>query len=208
MLQWQPSPRMLPPKFLQLQALLLPMLLSLGPISLPAASAAAPSSMVTLNAGNEDGAAGRLVRREISAGGAVLQIGSDIHKEKAQARALAVADVQFSPTCTWSTWSVWTDCTKSCGTGKRQRLRVALKNTSKNRCESVDSHEDEVCSTQPCPIDCHFGPWTTWTQCSKSCGPGKKSRHRHRHPERHGGQDCKGSWEEERVCEDKPCTSR
>ena len=31
------------------------------------------------------------------------------------------------------------------------------------------------CNEKPCPIDCHWGSWTQWTQCTKT---GRKRRRR------------------------------
>jgi len=46
------------------------------------------------------------------------------------------------------------------------------------QCNSTHCFEDKECSDQTCPIDCTVTSWTNWTDCSKECGTGQKTRYR------------------------------
>ena len=58
----------------------------------------------------------------------------------------------------------------------------------------------------PCPIDCVFEDWSSWSVCDESCGPGTKERSRGyaQHP-MYGGLPCEGEELESESCEVTPC---
>ncbi|XP_072186520.1 SCO-spondin [Excalfactoria chinensis] len=59
-----------------------------------------------------------------------------------------------------------------------------------------------VCPALPCPS---YGPWSTWSPCSSSCGRGRTSRHRTCKP-RPGGVPCTASRTQETAeCSPQPC---
>ncbi|XP_071944549.1 uncharacterized protein [Antedon mediterranea] len=41
-----------------------------------------------------------------------------------------------------------------------------------------------------CSVDCSYGDWTPWTECSKSCGVGGQKRTRSYNPPENGGEEC------------------
>ena len=50
-------------------------------------------------------------------------------------------------------------------------------------------------------VDCVWGDWGNWNQCSGTCGEGTKTRSRAKTPEAgNGGTDCVGSSSDERIC--------
>ena len=66
--------------------------------------------------------------------------------------------------------------------------------------------EVNTCNTNPCPVDCEWGPYGQWSQCSKSCGRGKKSRTRSvAVPASNGGEKCLGRVTEEANCMEQCC---
>ncbi|OXB67130.1 UNVERIFIED_CONTAM: hypothetical protein H355_014454 [Colinus virginianus] len=59
-----------------------------------------------------------------------------------------------------------------------------------------------VCPALPCPS---YGPWSSWSPCSSSCGSGRTSRHRTCEP-RAGGVPCTASMTQETAeCSPQPC---
>ena len=57
------------------------------------------------------------------------------------------------------------------------------------------------------PINGNYGPWSTWTLCSKSCGGGVRSRVRNctNPAPAFGGMDCSALGEPQ---ESEPCKTR
>lgn len=61
-----------------------------------------------------------------------------------------------------------TPCTRSCGDG----FKLLLPNPNGYGCYGA-SLQVHPCNEKPCPIDCHWGVWTSWTSCTKT---GKRRR--------------------------------
>lgn len=59
-------------------------------------------------------------------------------------------------------------------------------------------------------VDGGFSVWSSWTQCSKSCGGGVKVRERSctNPPPKGNGQKCSGEFEETGACAEHPCPIR
>ena len=59
-------------------------------------------------------------------------------------------------------------------------------------------------------VDGGFSEWSSWTQCSKSCGGGVKVRERSctNPPPKGNGQKCSGEFEETGACAENPCPIR
>jgi len=94
--------------------------------------------------------------------------------------------------CEWAEWQAWEDCSASCAGGKRVRRRVpaVLAAFGGHECKG-DTMQDQVCGTQPCPIDCAWNIWDEWSDCSQTCGGGFAVRERHVAQEPlYGGKPC------------------
>ena len=50
-----------------------------------------------------------------------------------------------------------------------------------------------------------FTPWSQWSACSRSCGPGVSQRKRVCAPPEDGGAPCRGLYIEERACQVEAC---
>lgn len=63
-----------------------------------------------------------------------------------------------------------------------------------------------TCSAEPCPVDCEWREWDQWTDCSKTCSVGKKTRSRSISIEaRNRGKTCTGLAQESLACSVRTC---
>eukprot|EP00747_Dinoflagellata_sp_TGD_P197912 gnl/TRDRNA2_/TRDRNA2_69880_c0_seq2.p1 gnl/TRDRNA2_/TRDRNA2_69880_c0~~gnl/TRDRNA2_/TRDRNA2_69880_c0_seq2.p1 ORF type:complete len:420 (-),score=36.96 gnl/TRDRNA2_/TRDRNA2_69880_c0_seq2:88-1347(-) len=88
----------------------------------------------------------------------------------------------------------WSECSKSCGGGTRNRVRCALDagDWNDDSCllsvaAGVEMMEEE-CNNQPCAVDC-VGSWGDWSSCSHGAQSRTRSYKEDVHAE-HGGAPC------------------
>ncbi|XP_061877505.1 SCO-spondin isoform X1 [Entelurus aequoreus] len=109
----------------------------------------------------------------------------------------------------WSLWTPWGHCSVSCGAGLQSRYRFC---SSPQRSGSGLSclgpnREDRVCVNTLCDRDGSWGPWSDWTECTKSCGGGVHSRRREcdsPSPEADGNY-CEGLGTDIKACNTNHC---
>lgn len=107
----------------------------------------------------------------------------------------------------WGQWSLWTQCTVSCGGGYRKRSRSC---SVKGRCDGAET-ETEQCSSNACPAlsttgGSHWTTWTEWNHCSVSCGRGSQARYRKCVTAQYSlAFDCPDTNIEVRACDGGPC---
>ena len=112
----------------------------------------------------------------------------------------------------WGQWSRYSECSKSCGSGRKRRSRVCNdpRPAHGGRPCVGSSTEEQPCNTKACKfaLDGIWGQWSRYGECSKSCGSGRKRRSRVCNNPRptHSGRPCVGSSTEERPCNTKNCT--
>jgi len=88
---------------------------------------------------------------------------------------------QCLPTdCAWNDWSSWSACDKCGGEKRRFRHVQRVAQCGGQPCDAGLSEEVANC-TRKChePSYCAFGEWSSWGECSASCGSGTQSRERH-----------------------------
>ncbi|KAM9839429.1 LOW QUALITY PROTEIN: SCO-spondin [Aulostomus maculatus] len=111
----------------------------------------------------------------------------------------------------WTPWSVWSDCSVTCGLGKQVRSRACINPPPRNNgsdCSGPD-RETQDCRAPPCLDD--LCPWSAWSPCSRSCGAGSVARRRECVCETAGDAACPAEIEAERnreetqLCFKQPC---
>ncbi|KAM3620522.1 uncharacterized protein V6R79_024924 [Siganus canaliculatus] len=109
----------------------------------------------------------------------------------------------------WSAWSVWEECSQSCGQGNRTRTRTCSSPPAQHGGRLCEGRAVEVtmCSIRPCPVAGNWGSWLPWSPCSETCGRGLQSRVRlcNNPPPAFKGPQCEGSDAQTQVCKDRPC---
>jgi len=114
--------------------------------------------------------------------------------------------------CVLSAWSLWNECTNSCGGGQHFRNRHVVQQAHGvgERCIG-NMREVESCGADSCsgtaPTDCVWEDWSPFSACTASCGGGQMTRHRAIAQEaRYGGSPCAMTdTMEEEPCNQQPC---
>ena len=80
--------------------------------------------------------------------------------------------------CRVSAWTGYSQCSKGCGGGvkERQRLIETAPQFGGRPCPSV--HERAACNAQVCPVHCSVANFGDWTPCDRTCGSGQRVRTR------------------------------
>jgi len=83
-----------------------------------------------------------------------------------------------SVNCTVSTWGPYipATCPVSCGGGILTRTRNITQQPSSNGQQCPPLQDSISCNTNSCPINCVQTPWSSFSLCSKQCGPGTQTR--------------------------------
>ncbi|XP_016146102.1 hemicentin-1-like [Sinocyclocheilus grahami] len=109
----------------------------------------------------------------------------------------------------FSEWMEWGACSVSCGTGVQKRLRQCNNPFPANgghHCIGLAT-ETRSCQGKPCPVDGNWSEWSSWEECSRTCGQGNRTRVRtcSNPPAQHGGRACEGKAVEAIMCSIRPC---
>jgi len=80
--------------------------------------------------------------------------------------------------CVVSNWGGYGSCDKSCGGGSQTRLRTILMGSANGGAACPTLEDQRACNTGCCPVNCVLSEWGTWSQCSKTCDQGVKTRAR------------------------------
>jgi len=120
----------------------------------------------------------------------------------------------YCPTknCEESQWSEWGGCSVSCGVGeeKRERTVLQLRSSGGEGCDSAVSesrpcHQGIPWSVRPCKMS----DWSSWGECSVTCGSGQRGRTRTVTPPENGGEYCEpASLSELEGCKERSCVKQ
>ncbi|KAG9483372.1 hypothetical protein GDO78_009341 [Eleutherodactylus coqui] len=109
----------------------------------------------------------------------------------------------------WSDWSPWEDCSKTCGSGKKTRTRTCHVPPGQEGGKSClgKAVDTIVCNAEPCPVDGIWSSWQAWGACSKTCGKGTQTRIRvcNNPPASFDGSPCEGQDRQTQICSDRHC---
>ena len=109
----------------------------------------------------------------------------------------------------WTSWSHWSDCSRTCSRGSQVRFRTCSNPSPQHGGQSCTGNSSDFrnCDFGPCPIDGHWGAWSLWSDCSKTCNNGTRSRNRtcSNPPPQHHGKKCPGNSSEDSHCGFGPC---
>lgn len=107
----------------------------------------------------------------------------------------------------WGEWGDFSECSASCGGGYQYSFRKVLVTPSScPECGKALSGPDrkyQSCNTHACDetvIDCAFGDWTSWGDCSCPCNGVQDRSRRITTYNNVGGQPCGGATKEIRGC--------
>ncbi|XP_028823701.1 hemicentin-1 isoform X1 [Denticeps clupeoides] len=109
----------------------------------------------------------------------------------------------------FSAWMDWGACSVTCGVGVQRRLRHCnnpLPANGGRDCAGTDT-DARNCHGRPCPVDGNWSEWSSWEECSRTCGRGNKTRVRtcNAPPAQHGGRPCEGQAVAAIMCSIRPC---
>ncbi|XP_043543475.1 SCO-spondin-like [Chiloscyllium plagiosum] len=147
-------------------------------------------------------------------GGQVYQAGATVLKDCNSCTCLSgqignctqrVCDVNGD----WSDWTPWSDCSISCGGGIQRRFRFCTNPRAAGNGLPCLGPEEEInpCNVQQCSRAGAWGEWSLWSDCSRSCGDGVRSRSRlcDRPPPQGDGDFCEGPSSGTEPCHREHC---
>ncbi|XP_033639593.1 uncharacterized protein LOC117300041 isoform X3 [Asterias rubens] len=108
----------------------------------------------------------------------------------------------------WCAWSPWSTCTTSCGVGETTRSRECMCNEAMNGGKDCQGKGEETkgCFTKACPVNCAWDKWSSWSECSKTCGTAEQISIRKRTRAENGGKECVGAGMRTKMCNLPPCS--
>ncbi|XP_069066851.1 SCO-spondin-like [Pleurodeles waltl] len=104
----------------------------------------------------------------------------------------------------WSEWTPWSECSATCETGLQNRYRFCTDPPPSGTglpCEGPDQ-ENQPCNIQPCSRNGNWSEWSPWTNCTRNCGEGIRTRVRScdNPPLLGNGDYCEGAGLEMETC--------
>ncbi|CAB4006795.1 Hypothetical predicted protein, partial [Paramuricea clavata] len=105
----------------------------------------------------------------------------------------------------FSEWSLWSQCTQTCGSGVISRDRTCKEPIHGGKNCSGLTLEENVCTNPTlCPGETGFTPWGEWGDCSVECLKGIRTRTRHC-PAGVDNTTCTGALVGNKTCFAGPC---
>ncbi|KAJ1172187.1 hypothetical protein NDU88_004037, partial [Pleurodeles waltl] len=109
----------------------------------------------------------------------------------------------------WSDWSPWEECSRTCGQGNQTRTRTCSNPPAQHGGKPCDGNAVEVimCNARPCPVNGIWSTWMPWGSCSQTCGKGTQTRLRlcNNPPPSFDGSPCDGPDTQMQMCNQRLC---
>ncbi|XP_014102210.1 spondin-1 [Bactrocera oleae] len=104
----------------------------------------------------------------------------------AHAVALVNDDGEGTGVCKTTPWSVWSECSASCGIGITMRTRTFIDHKGRKHCPHISTVEKQKCMRPDCTYEevelpdpmCPTTQWSDWSPCTATCGRGVTIRTR------------------------------
>jgi hypothetical protein len=107
--------------------------------------------------------------------------------------------------CEVSDFSVYSECTKSCGDGTKYRTRTVTHDACHGGRDCPDLEVFQDCNKGPCPVHCETTLWSAWSDCTVTCGRGHQEQTRTvTQQDAHGGSTCP-SLSQTQACAPDAC---
>ena len=109
--------------------------------------------------------------------------------------------------CVWDEWGEFGSCSAKCGAGTQNRYRKIATKSACGGAECTGSKVDtRSCDAGCCPVDCRWGDWVAYGDCSATCGLGSQVRYRNITEKAScGGKECSGSNQQTKACREQCC---
>ncbi|XP_075718111.1 adhesion G protein-coupled receptor B3 isoform X2 [Rhinoderma darwinii] len=105
----------------------------------------------------------------------------------------------------WQEWSAWSQCSVTCSNGTQKRQReCSPASHGGSDCKGPYS-ETRECHNQDCTANGQWNHWGPWSGCSRSCDGGWEKKTRSCQGITITGQQCEGSGEDVRKCNEQRC---
>ncbi|XP_043922260.1 SCO-spondin-like [Protopterus annectens] len=101
-------------------------------------------------------------------------------------------------------WTSWTPCSKTCSDPDHPAVKIRTRfcpdglnctgeSTQERACNLPQCKDEPVCQGEDCDSrNCSWNVWSTWSECSRSCGVGQQQRLRTYNPPGANGSWCEG----------------
>ncbi|XP_022109876.1 SCO-spondin-like [Acanthaster planci] len=104
----------------------------------------------------------------------------------------------------FSLWGEWAPCPVTCGGTVVNRTRVCNNPSPRHGGQPCQGPvtSSSLCANNPCPVDGAWTTWSSWSQCSATCGDGREMKRRNcsNPAPAYEGSDCIGEGYREVVC--------
>lgn len=104
----------------------------------------------------------------------------------ANSQSLVTDNGEGAGLCKTTPWSVWSECSATCGIGITMRTRTFTNPLGRKRCPHITIVEKNKCMRPDCTYEqvelpdpsCPTTQWSDWSPCSGTCGRGSAIRKR------------------------------